>query len=459
MYMYWNNLLNSSRPRGSTIDKDHRVQFERDYDRAVFSTPVKRLQDKAQVFPLDPCDAVRTRLTHSLEVSAVAKGIAIAVAKWLLDRGDIRPGQDRAIEAICATAGLIHDLGNPPFGHAGEKAIASWFIKNADKLRLRESLNNDEQLIQDFLKFEGNAQSLRLVTKLQILSDFHGLNLTYGTLSASCKYIAKSDEANSDATDHAFSKPGHFASENNVVEAIRNATGTGKARNPLTFLVEAADDLVYSVADVEDGVKKKIITWEELREAISSDKSSMAKQIIDRLENILKAGRYEYPDDLPDDVFASALRTATIGLVVPSIAAAFQNRIDAIINGQYSSELIKDCEGNSVVERLKKLGRERVYCTDATLKLELMGRRVISDLMDVMWEGASTMPLQGAPKSKNFEGKAAALLSENYRKVFQNSVASGFPERYCRFQLLTDQICGMTDSYAKRLHAELMNGC
>jgi dGTPase len=157
MAMNWTKLLNADRRRQTTSPGDHRIQFERDFDRAVFSNPVKRLQDKAQVFPLEPHDAVRTRLTHSLEVSSVARGLATAAAKWLRARKHISGDMDRAIEAIAATCGLIHDLGNPPFGHAGEDAIRSWFKRpERDKL-LRVSLNGDEQQIQDFLKFEGKC--------------------------------------------------------------------------------------------------------------------------------------------------------------------------------------------------------------------------------------------------------------------------------------------------------------
>ena len=124
--MDWSRLLNPNRRRQTTIPTDPRSQFERDFDRSVFSTPVKRLQDKAQVFPLEPYDAVRTRLTHSLEVSSVARGLATRSAKWLLAKPKISPDMDRSIEAIAATCGLIHDLGNPPFGHAGEDAIRAW---------------------------------------------------------------------------------------------------------------------------------------------------------------------------------------------------------------------------------------------------------------------------------------------------------------------------------------------
>jgi dGTPase len=133
--------------------KDHREQFERDYDRALFSTPVKRLQDKAQVFPLDPHDAVRTRLTHSLEVSTVARGLTIAAGQWLLKKGAIASEMERQIEAIAAACGLIHDLGNPPFGHAGEEAIRGWFADIGEE-KLRKELEGNEQCVQDLLKFE-----------------------------------------------------------------------------------------------------------------------------------------------------------------------------------------------------------------------------------------------------------------------------------------------------------------
>ncbi|MGO4213141.1 dGTP triphosphohydrolase, partial [Terriglobus sp. YAF25] len=190
--MNWTTLLNPNRRRQTTSGGDHRTQFERDFDRSIFSTPVKRLQDKAQVFPLEPHDAVRTRLTHSLEVSCVARGLATAMSEWLIQQGEIEKGADRYIEAIAATCGLIHDLGNPPFGHSGEDAIRSWFQREDHANDLKKGLSSEQQ-IQDFLRFEGNAQSLRLVATLQVLADRTGLNLTFGTLSALRKYVSPSN--------------------------------------------------------------------------------------------------------------------------------------------------------------------------------------------------------------------------------------------------------------------------
>jgi dGTPase len=292
--MKWPDLLNANRRRQTTSPGDHRIEFERDFDRSVFSTPVKRMQDKAQVFPLETHDAVRTRLTHSLEVSSVARGLATRGAKWLLERGEISTGMERSIEAIAATCGLIHDLGNPPFGHAGEDAIRAWFRRTEREELLRTSLK-EEQQVQDFLKFEGNAQSLRLVATLQVLADYTGLNLTFGTLSALGKYVASSDQADSEATNRAFRKPGYFASEADIVKQIRDATGTGEARHPICFLVEAADDIVYLAADVEDAVKKSVLSWRELHEQLTAADADSVKAALAFQERILKAGRQEVP--------------------------------------------------------------------------------------------------------------------------------------------------------------------
>jgi dGTPase len=454
--MDWKTLLNPERRRPSTITGDHRAEFERDFDRAVFSTPVRRLQDKAQVFPLEPNDAVRTRLTHSLEVSSVARGLGRKAARWLLDKGAIDSEMDRSIEAIAATCGLLHDLGNPPFGHAGEDAIRDWFEKRKELLVPLES----EQQKQDFLKFEGNAQSLRLVAKLQVLADYYGLNLTFGTLSALAKYLASSEQADGDSRDRARRKPGFFASETDIVNQVRRATGTGDARNPICYLVEAADDIVYLAADVEDAVKKGVLSWPQVEGALREKDSDSVRAALERQAKILKAGRPDIPADLEDDIKAAAFRTGAIGVMVDAAFNVFEAQYEAIMAGTYEGALLLDSSATDLSTCLRTLGRTRIYATRSTLTLELMGRQVIGDLMNMFWEGAEALPKDETPKTATFAGKAAALFSPNYRKVFQHFVNArpDLPERYHRFQLVTDYICGMTDSFAKRLHAELFNG-
>ncbi|OWK38097.1 Deoxyguanosinetriphosphate triphosphohydrolase [Fimbriiglobus ruber] len=402
---------------------------------------------------------MRTRLTHSLEVSSVARGLVRKVCTDFLG-AKLRAGQDRHIEAIAATCGLIHDLGNPPFGHSGEDAIREWFKRTFKADELHGMLDGREELVQDFLQFEGNAQTLRIVAKLQVLADFHGLNLTCGALSALCKYTASSVEAGNGG-DHGKSKPGYFTSEADLVGNIREKTGTGHARNPITFLVEAADDIVYSVADIEDGVKKRILSWGQLQQLLEQGSEAAApavKEVLAWKAEILKPS--STPDDLPHDIHAAAFRTASISLLVREASAAFRHHYDAIMAGEYKGELVATGPAAPFVKLLKTIGRAHIYATHSNLKLELLGRKVIQDLMSLFWQGARELPPDGTIKAKQFPGKLQALLSDAYRKVFQHFAKerADLPLDYHRLLLVTDYVCGMTDSFAKRLHSELTNG-
>jgi dGTPase len=292
--MDWKELLSDKRV-GELFDKepsekDTRTAFERDYGRAVFSTPVRRLQDKTQVFPLEIHDSVRTRLTHSLEVSSVARTLTREAANWIAtEKHQIEIPQVHDIETVAATCGLIHDLGNPPFGHAGETAIQTWFSRRLKEeemaraqgqdqetdpifsgLETRENKIQRTQYENDFLKWEGNAQTLRLISRLQVLADFHGMNLTCATFSAASKYTAASNDTYPSKDIHEKSKPGFFASEQETFKKVAEETGTNGARNPITFLVECSDDIVYCTGDLEDGVRKGDLEWEFLKSELQS---------------------------------------------------------------------------------------------------------------------------------------------------------------------------------------------
>ena len=389
--------------------------------------------------------------------------MATEVAKRLLAKRRIASGMDRHIEAIAVACGVIHDIVSFPFGHSGEDAIREWFKDVIGEEDLRERFDGDEQLVQDFLQFEGNVQTLRLVATLQILADDKGLNLTFGTLSAACKYVAPSHRLVKEG-DQARKKPGYFASENDLVRRVREETGTGESRNPITYLVEAADDIVYSVADIEDGIKKKILSWVDLEAELENRATELqAKSVIDRVletkETILRADRPEVPENLPDDVHGAAFRTAAIGALVPDAVTTFFKHYDEIMEGQFKSDLISNGETAGFIEACKQVGRSRIYNTPQTLKLELMGRKIISDLLDLFWEGAQSLSTDGSP-GKGFGGEARALLSESYKRVFRDTLAAGgpLPHDYHRFRLLTDYICGMTDTFARTLHKELTNG-
>jgi len=285
--MSWNQLLDDTRlrvlrggERSVTAPGEARSEFERDRDRTVYSSPVRRLIGKTQVFPLDPNDHVRTRLVHSLEVSTVAEGLTSQVVRDVISKKEtLSDVHSRAISKIAETCGLLHDAGNPPFGHAGELAIASWFQSrlkaDTDQKGGSDTLfaalgGSDTQLAQDFLRFEGNAQTMRIIANSHLLGHDLGLNLTCATNAAARKYLASSTTADKKSSNHALTKPGYFSSEEPLLSMVGQCTGTQGRRHPVTFLVEAADDIVYSVVDIEDGVKKRILNWRQVEPRFKS---------------------------------------------------------------------------------------------------------------------------------------------------------------------------------------------
>ena len=478
--MNWESLLCPERRRPTKrLREERRPEIVRDYGRAVFSTPVRRLQDKAQVFPLEPIDAVRTRLTHSLEVSSVARDLAHAVAKRLLNEGKITSAEQAyEIESIAATAGLVHDIGNPPFGHAGEQAIQDWFKEHPEVLEPIAGVMGG-RLKEDLLNFEGNAQTLRLLAKLQVLSDRYGLNLTYATLSAACKYTANSLEVGKPKDWHEHAKLGFFASEDDLVADVRNKTGTEGARNPITFLVEASDDIVYAVVDIEDGVKKGVISWGESVDKVSQRDAHRREVESGHLRSILNehaakigeslledtAGKAEKEIDgcglelagrTRDEAIVQYFRTLVIGKAVPAVVETFCENYEAIMAGNYHGELLNDSSSVAELYRVLKdeVGRKHVYPAKGNLRLELLGRKVIYDLMDLFYT------VDSKAKTRKFTGKAFHLLSQNYRTVFANpmGIENTLPCEYRRLLLITDYLCGMTDTFATNLHRELFNG-
>lgn len=463
--MNWEKLLSSVRIRelcGGEVSLrspgDPRTEFERDYGRTIFSTPVRRLQDKAQVFPLVEHDAVRTRLTHSIEVSSVARGLGAMAEKWLDKEGELPTGSLGAIEFIAVTCGMIHDLGNPPFGHAGEDAIRQWCMENGN---LDAAFKSCPQCKNDFELWNGNAQTIRLVGRLQVLADMYGLNLTCATFSAACKYIASSDTI--DPNRHDWSKAGYFFSERQLIQDVREATGTGPARHPITFLVEASDDIVYSCVDLEDGIKKRLITWDRLEEELlqrsgrnehTEQALKLAKKMI--ANNVQASAR--------DDAMAQAFRTRAINEMVLSVLEEFKKSYRDIIGGNYHDELVRKCSAAPLIGACKDIAREVVYRCDEVLRVEVMGRALIGELLTIFWEAAEHYPSWGAAP---FGEKAFLLMSSNYRQVFQDALRkiktgdkefTEAPEVYYRVQLVCDYVAGMTDTFATNLHKRLTNG-
>ena len=251
--MTWDRLLSSERSRASTRQsRDIRSEFAKDYHRIISSASFRRLQDKTQVFPLDRGDFVRTRLTHSLEVSSFAGSIGdTALARLAESHPEITPQVRADCVEILRCAGLIHDIGNPPFGHFGEFTIREWFSDNLPKLSCRGKSAAElltPQQCGDLENFEGNAQALRVLTKLHFMVDDNGMNLTFALLNTIIKYPVPSTGIDRKNGDIRTKKMGYFTAEQPLYERITNSTGAVGCRYPLTWLLESADDIAYKTA-------------------------------------------------------------------------------------------------------------------------------------------------------------------------------------------------------------------
>lgn len=462
----WKELLSSYRRKknknedspGKSIEK--RTFGERDYDRILFSTPVRRLADKTQVFPLEKHDSVRTRLTHSHEVSNLARSIGTSLVFEAKIAGDIENAH-RNIPSILAAAGLAHDLGNPPFGHQGEEAIRSWFKRNQSRFSNDRALAEDH--FSDFLFFEGNAQTLRLVTRLQLLDSEYGLDLSAGTLASLMKYTVSSSSLTKEmpTRNAASKKNGYFESEKNIALNILNKVGLAPGlRHPLAYIMEACDDIAYSVLDVEDAVKKSIISFHDVINHLKNEKDRLIDSVVvvgeEKFKKYRESNTGLSPSEL-GDISMQRLRVAAIEVMVDAVHKTFKENEAAILNGSFEKPLIEVSEAKTIVKSLKKLGSERAYRHRSVLEIELSGYNILQELMDMIWFGIVNRTQyedRDMRRETPFGRYVYGRISENYRRVFTDK-SDGLPTAYKEAQLLTDMVAGMTDGFAIQLHKEL----
>lgn len=458
----WKSLLNDKRrkPKSGKISKvaailiEERTEFERDYDRILFSTPVRRMADKTQVFPLDPNDSVRTRLTHSHEVANLCRSIGTTLAYGVLSGVPVKaPG--REIPAILAAAGLAHDLGNPPFGHSGERAIQRWFATHS---KLLDPLETDAQR-QDFLRFEGNAQTLRLLTRLQLINDDFGLNLTYATLAALMKYPAPSDKL--DESNNATKKHGFFQSEAGIVQEVWSATGLSHGRrHPFAFLMEACDDIAYTVLDAEDAVKKGLASFADLMAFLRHQipAGDICQSVIeDSLADHDEYTKFKLSPGELNDISMQKFRVYAIALMIDRVRKVFEDNLDALRGGTLRADLLEVSDAQPLAKALRQFDKDHAYRHRSVLALEAQGFNVIQDLMNFLWHAIENRKDgAGAPAARAtpFAAYAFQRISENYRRVFE-SAKNSLPDRYRELQLLTDMMAGMSDTYAMNLRDDL----
>lgn len=462
--MNWNQLLNGERRRSSkSSGAGTRSEFQKDYHRIIVSSAFRRLQDKTQVFPLEKSDFIRTRLTHSLEVSSIAKSLGQAVCKRLNNLGinDLSSSQETDISDILLSAGLLHDIGNPPFGHFGELVIQEWFKKNLNKLEYNNLTIDsylDKQMLNDLKNFEGNAQSLRIVTKLHSLIDLNGMNLTKGLLCTIVKYPCSSTEKKTtDSIIH--KKMGYYYSEKDVFTDIVNSTGLNNSRHPLTFLLEAADDISYLTADVEDASKKRLInvykifeTTKEIKIKYEGDEVKYLDQAIDQLKYFLEINSDKSAQEL------IAIQNWIIyiqGLLINCVVFSFTKNYSDIMHGNYNEDLFEGTYGKGLVELLKKLAIKYIFNDVEIQKLEIAAEKIIGNLLSIFIP--SIIKYDTETEMTGFDKRVLNLISKSYLSVY-NEVSANVSEMeklYLRLLLVTDFISGMTDSYAKNLYKEL----
>lgn len=464
--MNWTTLLCEERIRPVPKNKsgnDLRTEYEKDYHRIIGSPSFRRLQDKTQVFPLDQSDFVRTRLTHSLEVSSFCKSLGQNVSAQIIRLGldpEFDAEKKAAVCDILQCAGLIHDIGNPPFGHFGETAIQDWFGRHLSSLTFRGKCLNQiltRQMQADLCQFEGNTQALRVVTRLHYLVDEHGMNLTKALLGTIIKYPVSSLEMDRDSNDIRDKKMGYFYADREAFHDIQNATGTHGCRHPLTFLLEAADDIAYRTADVEDAIKKGLLTYtalvKELRSCLDGEEAACT-QMIDWLEQ-----RYQKAlrigDEKPEVYAIQNWVVSVQGQMISCATNGFISHYDEIMAGTFKYDLFYQSFGAPMMKALGAIAYRYAFCSKPIYKLEI-GADVIFNFLLQRFVDA-VIPYDTEIGLTAVQKKMLSLISDNYRRIYKLTSADKTEEErlYLRLLLVTDYISGMTDSYAKRLYQEL----
>lgn len=438
--MHWEQLL-SDRRLGADATERRKAQglarsdFERDYDRLVFSPPFRRLQNKTQVFPLPGNIFVHNRLTHSLEVSCLGRSLGNIVGECLAGRHPkaqeipFRSG----ISAIVSAACLAHDMGNPPFGHSGERAISAYF-KEGNGQRWEELVKAEGGRWEDFLLFEGNANAFRLLTHQFKGRRSGGFALTYSTIASIIKYPYSSLSA------QGKNKFGFFATEEDTIREVATELGLKQldedplryARHPLVYLVEAADDICYQIMDIEDACKLHILGYDEAQGLIQGFFADDELREIQHVANTIGD---------PNERMGY-LRSKAINLLVEEAASLFLDAEEAILAGTFEGSLIQHLSPRllSAYQACSRTAYAKIYSAREVVDVELAGHRIFSALLDQLIEA------QMHPDH---------LYSRTLLSRVSSQYEMNHPTVYGRIQSSLDYISGMTDIYALDLYRRI----
>ncbi len=443
--MKWEQLLSSKRLGQEDMQgsSDDRTEFQRDYDRLIFSAPFRRLQNKTQVFPLPGSIFVHNRLTHSLEVSSVGRSLGNDISRLILRRRpELYSTHFTELGSIVSAACLAHDLGNPPFGHSGERAIGTYFSEGGGQFLRNYTCPETGDSISprqwnDFIHFEGNANAFRLLTHHFKGRRKGGFVMTYSTLASIVKYPYTSDLAGDKL------KFGFFRSETDDYERIARELGIPRlpapdgaihyVRYPLVYLVEAADDICYQIMDIEDAHKLKLLTTEETKQLFLAYFSPEEQQHI--RQRIL-----QLVDDVNEQIVF--LRSCVINCLEQQCVHAFIENEEAILSGTFQGTLIQHMDDlpRKAYEQCEQTAYKKIYHCKDVVDIEIAGYKVITTLTDLMVQ-------------------AATHSDRTFSRLLINRVSTQYdilaPTLYERIMAVLDYISGMTDVYAIDLYRKI----
>ncbi len=439
--MKWKGLLSAKRwgyeSRRIGDQHDARSEFQRDYDRLIFSSPFRRLQNKTQVFPLPGSVFVHNRLTHSLEVASVGRSLGRIFyneTRRLYPEIDAELPYLQEVGNIVSAACLSHDLGNPAFGHSGEAAISSYFTDGAGSV-FRNQVSEAEWA--DLSHFEGNANALRILTHPFVGKDEHGFALTYSTLAAIVKYPCAAIDGQ-DKRVHHRKKYGFFQSEQVVFEKIAAELGllddsgllAGYKRHPLVYLVEAADDICYNIIDLEDAHRLGILSYEQVEGLLLP--VCLDDQLKTRLANL---------SDFDSRV--SLLRAKAINTLIIACAKAFIEHQEAILDGRFGKSLIGAVNVDLVnaMHTIEQVSIEKIYNAQSVVQIEVAGYKVMNGLLEEF------IPAYLKQQKSKYDTKLLALMPRQFSAEQE--------ETYTKIRSVLDFVSGMTDLYAVELYRKI----
>lgn len=436
--MNWNNLLSPTRIRQKSEQgsQPSRSAFEQDYDRIIFSHPFRRLQDKTQVHPLPEQDFVHTRLTHSLEVSSVGRSLGKRVGEVIIQRHPELKEKFSLFDfgAIVAAASLAHDLGNPPFGHAGEDAISDFFREHALGKEFQEKVKPSEW--EDLIKFEGNAQGFRILGK-----DEYGLKLTFATLGAFTKYPCPAFFPSRDKKKKSQKKFGFFQSEATHFEEVAKelelipGADSSWCRHPLAFLVEAADDICYSIIDLEDGCRLGLLSFDETVDLLSG----ILRDKLDRKKLKSSSGLNEK---------VGTLRAMAIGELIDASTEIFLTHERDILQGKFDHAITDLCVFKGSLKQITDISIQKIYRARHVVEIEASGHQILPGLLEEFCQAGEHL-LSKKP-SRKYEN-LVLLLPEEVIAAIQKKPDN----HYLMLRHIVDFVSGLTDKHALSLYRKI----